>query len=154
MNKNTIQLIGVAVLAVSIAAPFMALAQQTPPTEGLTIDRIISILKRFVSWIFTVLLIVAVIFIIIAAFKYLTGGGDPKAVGDASRALLFAAIAIGVGLLSVGLIALVGQLLGVTAGGWNPFGATSGVYPSPSSEQIPTDYGSPYPYPDPSTDAF
>ena len=84
-----------------------------PPLKDLKFADVIIILNRAVTWFFTAFLIIAVIFVILAAFKYLTSGGDPEKVKAASRSFLFAAIAIGVALLSISIRYLVQNLLGV-----------------------------------------
>ena len=90
----------------------------TFPGKDLTFNKVIDILNTFVTWIFTVFLIVAVIFVIIAAFHYLVSGSKPEGVKKATHMLVYAAIAIAVALLSVGLRSLVEQL--VTGSGGNP----------------------------------
>ena len=84
-----------------------------PPAKDLKFEDVITILNRAVTWFFTTFMIVAVIFVVLAAFKYLTSGGDPEKVKGASRSFLFAAVAIGVALLSISIRFLVQNFLGV-----------------------------------------
>ncbi|HEY4523958.1 MAG TPA: hypothetical protein VJK04_03760 [Candidatus Paceibacterota bacterium] len=114
---------GLAIGAVALALPILAFAQPAtgitrpqnpPPIPGFGIDWVIGILNTVVKWTFTVFLIVAVIFIIIAAFRYLFSGGDPAAVKKATQTVVFAAVAIAVALLSVSIEFLIRQLLSVS----------------------------------------
>lgn len=102
-------------MSLVVGLPLLTLAQITGPSETpVTIERIIGILERFINWLFAILLAVAVIFIILAAFKYLTAGGDSEKIKSAHTQLIYALVAIGVALLSKGLVYLVKQLLGIS----------------------------------------
>jgi uncharacterized membrane protein len=63
---------------------------------------------------FLILLTLAIIFIIIAAYKYLTAGGDESKVSSAHKTLIYALVAIAVGLLAQGLVYLVAELVGAS----------------------------------------
>jgi uncharacterized membrane protein len=64
------------------------------------------------SWAFYFLIALAVIFVLVAAFKYLTAGGDPEKVKAAGSTLLYAAVAIGVALLARAVPLVIGSFLG------------------------------------------
>jgi len=51
-------------------------------------------------------------FILYAAFIYLTAGGDPEKVKTASNQLIYAAVAIAVALVAQGIRFIVAQLVG------------------------------------------
>lgn len=87
----------------------------SPPGDSLNVERILAILDRAVSWLFSIFLIFAVIMILLAAFKYLTSGGDSTRVKEATTAIIYAVVAIGVALLAAGLVGLVKQFLGTGA---------------------------------------
>jgi len=76
-----------------------------PP--AMTGDDLIEALQRLTNWLFTILLIVAVIFIIIAGFYFVTAQGDPEKVHRARNFVLWALVGVGVAVASVGLVALV-----------------------------------------------
>ena len=103
--------------AVSVV-PLLAMAQSgitqpvAPPTIMFNFQTVINILNTAVTWTFTVFLIVAVIFIIIAAFRYLFSGGDPAGVKKATTAVVYAAVAIAVALLSIAIRFVVQQIVG------------------------------------------
>ena len=86
-----------------VAGPSLALAAGPSVT---TADDVLTILNNLTNWLYTIFLIVAVIFIILAAFKYLTSGGGEE-VGVAHKMLLYAAIAIAVAMLSKGIVRIV-----------------------------------------------
>ncbi len=64
------------------------------------------------AWMFYFLIVVAVIMVVVAAFKYLTAGGDPEKVKSAGATLMYAAVAIGVALLAKAVPLIVGNFLG------------------------------------------
>ncbi len=64
------------------------------------------------GWFFVFLIALAVIFVVVAAFKYLTAGGDPEKVKGAGSTLLYAAIAVGVALLARAIPLVIGTFLG------------------------------------------
>ena len=61
--------------------------------------------------IFTALLILASVFILLAAFQFITGGGDPEAMGQARSKLIWAAVGIGVALVARGLPGIIQNIL-------------------------------------------
>ena len=71
----------------------------------------IEVFKTLITWIFTLLLIFAVLFIIMAAFSYLTAGGDEEKVQKAHQKIIYAVIAIAVAFLAQGASYVVGELL-------------------------------------------
>lgn len=89
-------------LALSVA-PYAALAQTPPPSPINTITELTSktgVICRFFNFLFALLIILAVIFGLVAAFRYLTAAGDPEKVKGASSTLLYAAIAVVVALIA------------------------------------------------------
>lgn len=119
MQKKLLKL---AVLG-SMLSPFAASAQifggSNPPTlpnsPVLNYGDVRDVLLTVTNWIFGLLILLAVIFVLIAAFKYLTASGDPEKVKSASNTLIYAAIAVAVALLARGIPFLVYSFFG-TAG--------------------------------------
>ncbi len=104
--------------AVSLALPLVAAAQVgggapvTAPVAPVTsLSAVGTSLCNITNWLFYFLIILAVIFIIVAAFKYLTAAGDPEKVKSASHMLLYAAIAIVVGVIAKAVPSLIGTIL-------------------------------------------
>jgi len=93
-----------------------ALAQNStqviPPTQKFsTFQDILGIINTFLSWIFTLLLVLAAIFIILAAFYYLTAGGDEEKISKAKGRLIYAVVAIAIGLVATSVRFVVEQLI-------------------------------------------
>jgi uncharacterized membrane protein len=87
----------------------------TVPTTGITsLQSILDELCVVFAWMFYFLIVVAVIFVIVAAFKYLTAGGDPEKVKSAGATLLYAAVAIGVALLAKAIPLIISNFLGAS----------------------------------------
>jgi len=76
-----------------------------------SLDEITRLLVRWQTWLTRVFWIVAVVFIVLAAFKFLTSGGDEKKIGAAKTALIYAFVAIGVAILSTAAEPLVIDIL-------------------------------------------
>ena len=107
----------------SLALPLLASAQnlQTPsapqnPTsvpQGniRSIQGVLNDVCVVFDWMFYFLVALAVVFIIVAAFKYLTAAGDPEKVRGAGQTLLYAAIAVGVALLARAIPLIVASFL-------------------------------------------
>jgi hypothetical protein len=99
-------------------APVLALAQSTAPIQapsgvlsgGLT--GVSNELCVIFNWMFYFLIILAIIFVVVAAFRYLFAAGDPEKVKAAGHALIYAAVAIAVALIAKAVPGVVGTLLG------------------------------------------
>lgn len=101
-----------------LVLPVVSLAQVVSPTE--TIPTIITqpgdiivIIDAIANWIFVILLAVAVIFVLIAAFQFLTSGGAPERISAARTNLLYAVVGVAVAVLARGFITLVKTIAGV-----------------------------------------
>ncbi|MDO8504234.1 MAG: hypothetical protein Q7S36_00065 [Candidatus Liptonbacteria bacterium] len=92
----------------SLAMPVLASAQGVWTSTS----EIFSLGCTIVNFLFAVLIFLTIFFVVLAAFKYLTSGGDPEKVKEASQDLLYAAVAIVIGLLAKGVPAIVGSLVG------------------------------------------
>ncbi len=96
-----------AVLAI-VAFPALAGAQYTPPgvpaepapITGASAGTVYGILNQVITILFYALMFFAIIFILIAAFRYLTAQGDSETVDKAKSALLYAVIAIVIAVLA------------------------------------------------------
>ena len=72
------------------------------------------LMKRIINILFTVLMILAVLFIMWAAFKYLTAGGNAEKVQEAGKMVLYAVVAIAIALLARAVPPLVCSILNLT----------------------------------------
>jgi uncharacterized membrane protein len=67
----------------------------------------VDVLITLVRWVYTIIFIVAVLFILLAAFNFITSKGDAVKTATAKNQLLYAVIGIAVALLSYGIVTLV-----------------------------------------------
>jgi uncharacterized membrane protein len=102
MKKYILNLIIISLLVF----PLLALAT---PVEVPNLDaaEMIDALENLADWLFTILLITAVIFLVIAAFTFVTASGDPEKIIKARKFVLYALIGVGIGVASYGIISLV-----------------------------------------------
>ena len=105
-------IIALAVPALALAQPSYSGAPGVPSANVGSLNDVLSLLCVVFMWAFYFLIVLAVIFVLIAAFKYLTAGGDPEAVKAAGSMLLYTAVAVGVALLARAIPLLVGSFLG------------------------------------------
>lgn len=124
MNKaiNFAKKIGPA--AISFVVPALAFAQgieypapgtgagSVPQANITSLQSILNDLCVVFAWAFYFLIVVAILFVVVAAFKYLMSGGDPEKAKSAGAMLLYAAVAIGVALLAKAIPLVIGNFLG------------------------------------------
>ena len=115
MNKLTLKL-GAAAVAFM---PAVALAAdpkfKNPPSTIVTSKGdLLGLLGTVRDWFYTIFLVVAVIFLIMAAFQYLTAAGDPERIKKAKTALIYSIVAIAIALLAGGITAVVKDMLSGT----------------------------------------
>ena len=104
--------------------PALAFAQDGPraaaqpkglviPTAGITsLGMVLDDVCIVFDWAFYFLIALAVFFVVVAAFKYLTSAGNPETVKSANNTLLYAAIAVAVALLARGIPLIVASFFG------------------------------------------
>ena len=73
---------------------------------------IMQALEAITNWLFVILLSVAVIFLIIAAFQFVFAMGDSDKVKTARMMVLWSLVGVAVAVLAKGLVMLVRQILG------------------------------------------
>ncbi len=102
-------------LSVFVAFPVFAQITGviTPPEKIKSFEDVLALANNIINYIFTALLVMAVIFILISAFNWLTAAGDTVKTGKARDQLMYAVIALAVGALAKGLVYMVSRLLGV-----------------------------------------
>ena len=99
------------------------------PEQVQSVTGLVEITAAVVKWIYIIFFIIAVMFILFAAFNYLTGGDEPEKIKTAHSSIKYAAIAIAVALLAVGLELIIGNFLMTGGAGegdgygwtWHPF---------------------------------
>lgn len=104
MNKITVTSLTAAALAMPVTSFAEAQLPGAAAPAGTGVEPIIAILNTVGNWMFGILIAVAAIYILLAAFDFLSAKGDPAKVTAARKALTYALVAVVVGALTKGLI--------------------------------------------------
>ncbi len=72
---------------------------------------VIDAITRLGGILYSILLVLAVLFILIGAFQILTAGDDAKKFEKGKKQIIYAAVAVAIGILATGIVTLVQQLL-------------------------------------------
>ncbi|MDE2018844.1 MAG: hypothetical protein KGJ13_00680 [Patescibacteria group bacterium] len=112
----------ISILAPAAATVFstaLANAQdQTAPSNVLTgPGDVTNLFCGVLNWMFWGLIVLGIAMVLVAAYGYATSSGDPERAGKASKTLLYAVIAIVVGLLAQGVPFIVASFFGVNLKG-------------------------------------
>lgn len=94
--------------------PFLTLAvdySNPTATPIKDIQGVMNILTNIVNYMYTAFFIVAIAFVLLAAFNYLTAQDDAEKIKSATRQIMWAAVAIAVALMSVGFNKIVESFL-------------------------------------------
>jgi FtsH-binding integral membrane protein len=109
-----------AILIVLMSFSSMTLADVSLPTAGElgipsspidSVSKGVKILSSIVGWTYRVFFILTVLFVLMAAYKYLTKADEAEKIKEARQQLIYAAIAVVVALLAVGFSAIIGNFL-------------------------------------------
>ncbi|MBI5079353.1 hypothetical protein HZB06_01590 [Candidatus Wolfebacteria bacterium] len=82
-----------------------------PPVGPTTVGGIVNLIQYLVRWVYIIFFVIAVMFLIFAAFTYLTAAGDPTKVSSAKDKLIYAVVAMIVAFLAVGFELIVRNFL-------------------------------------------
>jgi len=100
------------ILCVFMAAFFVQGQASPEPTSVITnVGQVLNVVRYVVKLVYWLFFLVAVLFIILAAFNYLTAGGDPAKVKKASNQLIYAVVAVAVALIAWGIESIVRNAL-------------------------------------------
>ncbi|KKR46641.1 MAG: hypothetical protein A3A97_03860 [Candidatus Terrybacteria bacterium RIFCSPLOWO2_01_FULL_40_23] len=77
-----------------------------------TFTEFIALICKAGNWFFTGVMAIALMMILVAAFYFLTGGGNPQNIEKAKQTLLYAIVGVIVAILPKAIIAIIGSLLG------------------------------------------
>ena len=118
MTKQILAIGLLVLLGAAMGGAALAQTIETPPTRfgsivtGVTSGAdLITLVEGITNWLFVFLIVAAAIFIVLAGWQFVTGGGDPQQVSQARSKLLYAAIGIIVALLSRGLVLAISNLI-------------------------------------------
>jgi hypothetical protein len=101
--------------AASPATPGPAVANggnATPSAEITSVQSVLNFVCTAFGWMFYFLIALAVVFVVIAAYRYLTSGGNPEKTSTAGKTIMYAAIAVAVALLARAIPLIVADFLG------------------------------------------
>ena len=70
-----------------------------------------NLIQKIVNWFSWFVLTVAVLFLLVAAWTFLTAGGNPESVAKARQMLIYALIGIAVAVLAWGMVPLITSIL-------------------------------------------
>lgn len=110
MRKIFLSLILISLLVMPTIGLALTIPQTTGQTTTLPEKDVFVVLNNIANWLFYILVLIAVIAILIAAFLFVTSSGDPEKVGSARQFILYALVGIMVGLLAKGLVLIVGKI--------------------------------------------
>lgn len=96
-----------------------------------TPDQIFTILSSIVGYVYKAFFIVAILFILIAAFSFLNAKGDPTKIESAKKQITWAVVAIVIALLSVGASQIINSFLTSSPSASGPSGSGSGGWEAP-----------------------
>ena len=107
--------------AIALQSGLLALIYAPPAFAAITLndprDINTKILCPIAAYMFWTLIGVSTIMVLVAAFTYLTAGGEAEKVGKAHKTLLYAAAGIIVALIAKGFPAVIGSLVGESVSG-------------------------------------
>lgn len=112
------------VILATLLIPFAGIAQGQDPPRGLiptgaeateitSIIAVQEVVTRIVGWAQVFFYIIATLFIIFAAFKYLMSGGEEEKVKEAKSMLIYSIVAIAIAAVSGGVVLVVRNFLDI-----------------------------------------
>ena len=115
MKKSLSTLILISLVSLFMLPAIMPVMAATGTPIISNLDEMDSLIQKIVDWFSGFVLIVAVLFILVAAWTFLTAGGNPENVAKARQMLIYALIGIAVAVLAWGMVPLVTNILTPTA---------------------------------------
>jgi len=112
-TKNAIILL-ICILFIQMIFVSQALAQMKPALElpnPLNSKTFEDLVKSIATWFYRVMIPVASIVILYAAFLFMTSGGDEEKIKKAKRAITWAIVGIAIIIIGAGFITLIKSLL-------------------------------------------
>ena len=117
MNRRSLATITVTIgasLSPLLALAATSAASSTPLFHN--INDVVAKACQVVNILFTGAILLTIVFVLLAAFKYITKGSDPKAVSDAHQMLIWAAIGFAVALCAAVVPGFIAGALGTGIG--------------------------------------
>lgn len=73
---------------------------------------LLDIVDATTNWVFAIFIVLSIIFVLLAAFQFVTAGGQAEKVGEARQKLIWAAVGIMIALLAKGIVPVVKSIVG------------------------------------------
>lgn len=125
-----IGLIGVVGLPLTSAFAQLPLPGVVQPVQDT--GKVMDLICLILSWIFTAAIVLSIVIVLMAAFKYMTAAGDPEKLKTAHKMLMYVAVGVAVAILARTIPILVGSFFGQGPGGLSPCpGGASSTSPPP-----------------------
>jgi hypothetical protein len=101
------------IVGLSLISPVLAQQNQlaTSSIRISGVQDIIKIINNIAKWMYTILLALVVIFVLVAAFTFLTAGGKTENVKKARNQIMYAVIALVVALLAFSINTIITNIL-------------------------------------------
>jgi hypothetical protein len=100
--------------ALSVSMAYAQNVGTAPQASISTVADIFCIIDAGFNVLFWILIAVASIMVIVAAYGYVTAGGEAEKVSKATKTIMYAAIAVAVALLAKGIPSIIGSFFGVS----------------------------------------
>lgn len=101
-------------LTLALLSPTLTFAANINKVEGNIIEGpegVLDFINSISNWVFAALLTISVLFILLAAYNYLTGSSG-EGVEKAHKMITYAAVAIAIAVLSKGIVYVAAKLAG------------------------------------------
>lgn len=72
---------------------------------------VLVIIKNITNWVFAFMMVLSVLFILVAAFEFITNGGEPAKINEARWKLIWAAVGIVIAVLANSFPSVIQQIL-------------------------------------------
>ncbi len=124
-------------------APLTAVAQDSPVKS---VNDVIRVLNDIVGWAYKIFFIVAVMFVIFAAYKFLFAQEDPEKIKSAKNQVIYAVIAIIIALLAISFDVIIKDFLGGSQSGGSSSETKDSSSGGSSSETKDSSSGGSFPW--------
>jgi hypothetical protein len=92
-----------------VLSPSLALAERLPEN----LDDVVGIFENITNWLFTGLLLISVIMLVVAGYKYMFSGGSEENTSSAKNMIIYASVGLAVAMLAKGVPTLVSSIISV-----------------------------------------
>ncbi len=109
MKKFLLSLAAISVLSLPLIG--LAASATVSPVMITTTDQLTNLINNIGTWIFGIVIAIAIIFFVLAGFYFITAQGDPAKVGKAREMITYAIVGVVVAILAKGIPLLLANIL-------------------------------------------